>query len=78
VRAHLLPGFREAREAALGAGALGSSISGAGPTMFALCDEPATARAVAAAMADAYAAIGVRCRTRVTEVDLEGARVVNP
>ncbi len=76
VRAHLLPGFREAREAAIGAGALGASISGAGPTAFALCDDPATARAVAVAMLEAYAAIGVRCRTRVAEVDLDGARVV--
>lgn len=77
VRAHLLPGFREAREAAIGAGALGASISGAGPTAFALCSDPATARAVAAAMSEAYAAIGVRCRTRVAEVDLDGARVVD-
>lgn len=75
VRAHLLPGFREAREAALGAGALGSSISGAGPTVFALCDDPATARAVSTAMSEAYAAIGVRCRTRVAEVDRQGARM---
>ena len=35
-RAALLPGFREAKQAALAAGALGSSISGGGPTAFAL------------------------------------------
>jgi len=35
-RAPLLPGFMAAKQAALQAGALGSSISGAGPTAFAL------------------------------------------
>ena len=35
-RARLLPGFPEAKAAALAAGALGSSISGSGPTVFAL------------------------------------------
>lgn len=33
-RAPLLPGFTDAKRAALGAGALGASISGAGPTAF--------------------------------------------
>jgi len=36
-RAALIPGFAEARRAAISAGALGCSISGAGPTMFAWC-----------------------------------------
>src|SRR6185312_887858 len=34
-RQALIPGFPEVRRAAIGAGALGCSISGAGPTMFA-------------------------------------------
>jgi homoserine kinase len=33
-RAHLIPGFHEVKEAALGAGALACSISGGGPTLF--------------------------------------------
>ncbi len=37
-RSRLLPGFAEAKRAALGAGALAMSISGAGPTTFAICD----------------------------------------
>ena len=35
----LIPGFNEVRMAALDKGALGCSISGAGPTLFALCLE---------------------------------------
>jgi homoserine kinase len=75
-RARLLPGFLEAKRAALEAGALGSSISGAGPTSFALVRGGAMGRQVAAAMASAYAACGVESEVRVAEIDREGARVI--
>jgi len=75
-RAPLLPGFAAARRAALGAGALGASISGSGPTAFALARGAAVADAVAAAMRAAYAEAGVACVARVAAVDREGARVL--
>ncbi|MGQ0539675.1 MAG: homoserine kinase [Gemmatimonadaceae bacterium] len=75
-RAPLLPGFAEAKRAALDAGALGVSISGAGPTVFALCGDDLAARRCAAALAAAYEGGGIPCTTRVAEVDREGARVV--
>jgi homoserine kinase len=74
-RSALLPGFAKAKHAALGAGALGVSISGAGPTAFALCSSEASARAVAEAMCDAYQKSGLSCTTRVTRPDLTGTRV---
>ena len=58
-RAHLLPAFPAVKAAALGAGALGCSFSGSGPSVFAWALEPA-ADAVAAAMAAAFAAAGRR------------------
>jgi homoserine kinase len=75
-RARLLPGFREAKAAGLKAGALGSSISGAGPSVFALVRGPATGQRVGEAMTAAYAGSGQRAQVRVTQVDREGARVV--
>jgi homoserine kinase len=74
-RAPLIPGFREAKAAALGAGALGASISGAGPTTFALAADLASAQAVAVAMEAAFAARGITSSVRVCEVDRVGARV---
>lgn len=74
-RAPLIPGFREAKAAALDAGALGASISGAGPTTFALAADLACAEATAVAMEAAFAAQGIECRVRVCEVDRVGARV---
>ena len=74
-RAPLLPGFLAAKEAAMTAGALGASISGAGPTAFALVAGDEVAGRVATAMRDAYARAGVESSTRVTHVDPNGAVV---
>lgn len=75
VRAKLLPGFSAAKIAALGAGALGCSISGAGPTSFALVDDDSTGARVAMAMVAAYRAAGMAASARVAEVDRRGATV---
>jgi homoserine kinase len=77
VRSQLLPGFREAKQAALGAGALGSSISGAGPSAFALVRGADAGHKVAAAMAGAYADCGYQCEVRVAQIDREGARILD-
>lgn len=77
-RAALLPGFREAKAAALAAGALGASISGSGPTAFALCDGDEAASRVATAMEGAYAAHGVRAVVRTAQIDRHGARIAYP
>jgi homoserine kinase len=74
-RSSLLPGFAEAKQAALDAGALGASISGAGPTAFAIVDDAARAERVADAMRDAYTRSGSSCTTVVTTIDEEGTRV---
>ena len=75
-RAPLLAGFAEAKTAALGAGALGCSISGAGPTSFAFAPDDAVAARIAKAMCAAYASRDVRATSRVARIDGEGARIV--
>ena len=74
-RTPLLPGFADAKVAAIDAGALGVSISGAGPTAFALCDSEATASKIAQAMQSAYARAGLDCTLRICEIDTQGAIV---
>src|SRR3954464_3590921 len=49
-RAALVPGLAAIKQAAADAGALGCSLSGSGPSLFALCRDTVTAQAVAAAM----------------------------
>lgn len=46
-RTKLLPGFAAARQAAADIGALACGISGSGPTLFAVCNEMATAQRMA-------------------------------
>ena len=75
-RTPLLPGFTDAKRAAIEAGALGCSISGAGPSAFAIVDDPRVGEEVAAAMADAYARRNVKSDWRVTKVDEKGARLL--
>jgi homoserine kinase len=72
-RAPMLPGFVAAKEAALAAGAVGCSISGAGPTAFALADDEDAAR-IADAMVAAYRTAGLEATSRITTADREGAR----
>lgn len=75
-RAPKLTGFIAAKRAALGSGALGCSISGSGPTAFAVVPDHGTGEAVAMAMVHAYEQAGVPCTARVTTPDLIGARPV--
>lgn len=53
-RAALIPRFREVKAAALEAGALGCSISGSGPTLFAIASDEEVARSCAGAMQSAF------------------------
>jgi homoserine kinase len=77
-RAPLLPGFVAAKAAALTAGAIGASISGAGPTAFALVPGMEIGQRVAAAMRAAYQAAGLDAEARVCEVDRVGVRITDP
>jgi homoserine kinase len=74
-RAALIPGFGEVRGAALSAGALGCSISGAGPTVFAWCLQEHGA-AVRAAMVHEFSRHGLQADHWVVAVEPGGARVI--
>ena len=77
-RAALVPGFAAIKAAAIGAGALGCSLSGSGPSLFALCRGRDVAMRVAAAMTAAVRAhIGGEPRTYVSSITPHGARVVS-
>lgn len=76
-RAHLIPALVEARSAAKKAGALGLVISGAGPTLCAVCDTLATAQGVATALSVVYDTVGIGNTTRCTHVCPDGARVLS-
>jgi len=72
----LIPGFAAVKHAALAAGALGCSISGAGPTVFAWAEEQDAAN-VRAGMVAAFRAHGLDSDSWVSTIDREGARLVD-
>lgn len=75
-RAPLVPGFAAVQAAARRAGALGGSLSGSGPSVFALCPDLDTARAAGAAMSGAFRDAGVGSDVHVSPVDRRGARLL--
>jgi homoserine kinase len=76
-RAPLIPGFAEVKAAALQEGALGASISGSGPSVFALVTSEQTAARVRDAMEAAFRAEGVyELDSWISPVNRQGARIV--
>ncbi|ELZ08375.1 homoserine kinase [Halovivax asiaticus JCM 14624] len=72
-RAALIDGYDAVSKAATAAGATGVTVSGAGPTVLAVCQD-GTREAVASAMIDAFAEHGVDSRAYQTSVG-RGAEV---
>jgi len=74
-RHSLIPGFKDVQRGAMSAGAIGCSISGAGPTVFAW-SEIQQAEAVRGAMAAAFTQHGLASDSWVCLIEPYGARVV--
>jgi homoserine kinase len=71
-RKHLIPYFDELQNTALRLGALGCSISGAGPAVFALCQEKLMASDLVKAMNEIYLRHGLEARTFVGSIHHAG------
>jgi len=77
-RALLIPGFYELREAVMDLGALGSGISGSGPTIFILSQGRNTAIQAGEASKAVFEKIGLGVDIYVSEVNDRGAYVQTP
>ena len=70
-----VPAFEAVRQAARDSGALGTVISGSGPTLLAFLADPLLADAVSQAMSQAWADAGVAGFARVAHVEGRGASI---
>ncbi len=78
VRAQLIPGFEEAKENALRAGADGVAISGSGPTLFAITSRShKRSYLIEDALVRSFKKNGIKCTSLITEVDTEGTRLAD-
>ena len=76
VRSILIPEFKEVKQAAIENGALGCSISGAGPSMFALCRGAENAQRAGKAMQERFASAGIESGLHVSSINQGGAMVL--
>jgi homoserine kinase len=77
VRSMLIPGFSGMKQAAIEAGALGCSISGSGPSLFALSRGEETANRVSVKMGDVLNKLGLEFNTHISAINTRGAMVIN-
>jgi homoserine kinase len=77
VRAPLIPGFAAVKKAALAAGALGCSIAGSGPSIFAFAADEDSARRIGGGMQEAFrSAANLDSDLYDGTVNTQGARVL--
>jgi homoserine kinase len=76
-RAMLIPKFEETRQAALNAGALGSGISGSGPSIFALSKGIQVAKKVGLEMEAIYKDLDLDYQLHLSKINTEGIKVLN-
>ncbi len=76
-RKHAIQGFDKAMAAAKQAGALGGSISGAGPSVFAWFDDATIAHQAQPLVAAVFETYGLSTMTQITPVDAKGAHVLD-
>lgn len=75
-RAQLIPHYREVKQIALNAGALGAGISGSGPSIFMLCEGLDTAKKVEQAIRAMYSKTQIHFETYVSKINVEGIKVI--
>lgn len=73
-RQKLIPEFYKAKRAALAAGALGFSISGAGPSVFALCEGEQSAKKVGAVVSKVFSDIPLGNQLYISKINTQGVR----
>ena len=75
-RSKLIPFYKEVKQAALNAGALGTNISGSGPSIFSLCKGIETATLVSDAIKKVYLSTGIKFDIHISKINIEGIKVL--
>jgi homoserine kinase len=77
IRSVLIPGYDDIKKSAMEAGALGCSISGSGPSIFALSRSEDQAHSIGDAMARSVSEIGLDSHCYVSAINKRGAVIVD-
>ena len=77
IRSILIPNYNDVRQAATEAGALGCSISGSGPSVFALCENSEVAENVAARVKKVYSQLDIEFDIYHSAVNNSGCNIIS-
>lgn len=77
IRSILIPNYNDVRQAATEAGALGCSISGSGPSVFALCENSEVAENVAARVKKVYSQLDIEFDIYQSAVNNSGCNIIS-
>ena len=75
VRSMLIPGFDMARDAALKAGGIASSISGSGPSIFVISESEEHAQAVKKALGETYGRYNIEHDIYISPLNHKGIEI---
>ena len=75
-RKQFIPGYDELKLAIMKNGAIGTNISGSGPSVFAIAESQATAIKIAYAMRCHFEGLGIECKTYASEICHEGTHLM--
>jgi homoserine kinase len=76
IRSILIPGFNDIKQAAMDAGALGCSISGSGPSIFAFSDSKKIANSIGKKMQGVLSKLDIASDLYISKINKEGPRVI--
>jgi homoserine kinase len=77
VRSALIPGYLEIKSRLSETGALGGNISGSGPSVFALSDNPESARKAGALMNEVFTKNGLENKVYISKISRQGTRLID-
>jgi homoserine kinase len=77
VRSALIPGYPEIKSGLSETGALGGNISGSGPSVFALSDNPESARKAGALMNEVFTKNGLENKVYISKISRQGTRLID-
>ncbi|RNC85329.1 MAG: homoserine kinase [Balneola sp.] len=76
IRSMLIPLFNDAKSMALESGALGCSISGSGPSIFALCNDEETAQNIGTQFKDLYTSHDIKANVYLSGINPRGTEII--
>ncbi|MDC0098009.1 homoserine kinase [Flavobacteriaceae bacterium] len=75
-RSKLIPHYNEVKQQTLNVGALGTNISGSGPSIFSLCEGIENANKVRDVMRNIYSNTGIEFDVHVSKINTQGVKIL--